>query len=467
MRVRITVPLVLLVGVVVTVLLVPGLDSISDRRTAQLTLDRTAAVDRIGELARVALEDDEMLPLRRHVERFHEVFGEEVLVTDAAGQVVVSTGGLGPDSPEVVRRLRDFGANAAELALPTVRPWSSDRAVVSAPVEVQPGLSGGVVVLAVDLTAARADVRRGWLFALVPAALLLAALVLAAQWAARWILRPVRELDEATNALAGGRPPTEVLPAGPPELRRLSRSFDGMARTLSATLDQQRELVAGTSHQLRNPLAAVRLHMDLLAQQAELPPAALDPVQRDLDRLDATLDRLLVVAEAEHRVTQRRAESVLGGEGGARGTSVGALAGMVAERWSSLEGASVETSGDPTLVVEASPLDLGEMVDTVVENAVKYGGPGVSVRVHCAVDPDDAGRVVVRVDDDGEGLDDDELRSAGNRFWRAPRHESLPGTGLGLALVAALAEANDGTMGLGRSARGGLEVRMHLPRVTP
>jgi len=192
-------------------------------------------------------------------------------------------------------------------------------------------------------------------------------------------------------------------------------------------------------------------------------------VQADLDRLDTTLDRLLALAEAEHRVSERRAGDAVGAgaavddeppdHGGT--TSPATLREDVVARWGHLTACTVEVRTATTASVAVAPDELAEMVDTVVDNAVKYAGAGALVVVHLVDGP--PGRVEVLVDDDGDGLSEEELARVGTRFWRSARHARQPGTGLGLALVGALARAHDGAMHLARSPQGGLRVRLDLP----
>jgi len=470
-RNRILLPLLALAVATVALVAVPTLGALARDRTAALSLDRRAAVERIAALAQAAVEHGGDTALRRYLERYHALFDEAVLVMvesdpdpsdDDPRTPLASVGGLDHRDPEIRERVDDFGFTVDDLEIPPVRPWSGPTALVSVPVEFEQGLSTGTVVMEVDLTATRAAVRRDWLLVLLPALLLLALLVALTSWWSRWILRPVQELDEATTALAAGEP-VAVLDSGPAELRQLARSFRSMAAALSRTLAAQRELVANTSHQLRNPLAAVRLHVDVLDPEDETDRATVEAVQQDLDRLDHTVARLLALAEADHRVEATRTARVAD-ESGAEQTSADVLVAHVRHRWAPsgtrVAGVGVEAAADPGVIVAASEHDLLEMVDTLVENGVKYAGAGSTVRLQVV---HRGGHVELCVDDDGDGLSDEELPLVGERYWRSARHADFPGTGLGLALVEVLARANGGAMQVGRSARGGLEVRLELP----
>ena len=116
----------------------------------------------------------------------------------------------------------------------------------------------------------RSRILHGWLLIVAGE---LAAMLLAVGAAFRltgWVLRPVRVLDAVTHDIATGRMKSRVAAAGgPPELRRLARSFNEMADNVEEVLEQQRAFVADASHQLRNPLSALLLRIELLA--LELP----------------------------------------------------------------------------------------------------------------------------------------------------------------------------------------------------
>ncbi len=464
MQARIGVPLLALLAVVAVLLLVPILEGVSRSATSELELSRREVVDEVAEASRAVLEDGDVEPLERYLDRYHALFGESILVLDATESVVASVGALEVDDPRVQRRVRDFGYNVADLEVVPLRPWSSRTEVVSSPVDVGGDVASGAVLLEVDQTAARDAVRRTWLLVVAGALLVLAALAVATRRVVRWVLKPVDALEDAALALAAGRPAPDVVASGPPELRRLGRAFALMSSALSTALEQQRDLVSRTSHHLRNPLAAVRLQTDLIAGAERVDPQRLAAVQDGLDRLDQTIDRLLGLAEAEHHVLTARAArlsdpTVLDAD--AQRSSGTDLVRHVAARWGGEAG--VRTDVEPALALPLPQAELEELVDTLVENAAKYAGRDavVWVRLRRAGE-----RALLVVEDDGEGLTDDEIERAGERFWRSSRHAEQPGSGLGLVIVDAISRAAGGSMRVRRSALGGLAVDVELPRST-
>jgi signal transduction histidine kinase len=453
-----------LLAVVGVLLLVPMLLGVSRSVTSELEVARRDVVDEVAATARSALEDGDVTQLRAYLARYHDLFGEGVLVLDAGEQVLAAVGPLRLEDPQVQRRVRDFGYNVADFEVPAVRPWSPDTELLSRPVDLGGDVASGAVFLEVDQTAARAEVRRTWTGVTAAALVALAVVAVLVQRGARWVLKPVSALEDAALAVAADRPVPAVVAGGPPELRRLTRAFELMSTTLSTALAQQRDLVSRTSHHLRNPLTAVRLQTDLMAGDQEVDPARMAAVQDGLERLDETIDRLLGLAEAEHHVMAARRQRLSDPaalDADAQRTTGADLRAHLRSRWSGLDGLRSDVVDD--LVVAVPRAELQELVDTLLENAVKYAGPDAAVRVSLEGDGDD-GQVRLVVEDDGEGLGDDEIVHAGQRFWRSSRHAEQPGTGLGLAIVDAISRAAGGTMEVRRSDLGGLAVDLCLPR---
>jgi signal transduction histidine kinase len=273
----------------------------------------------------------------------------------------------------------------------------------------------------------------------------------------RWVLRPVQRLDEATAHLgAAVVKGEEVDPigasGGPPELRSLSSSFDQLAATVSDTLAAQRAFVADASHQLRNPLTALRLRLGNLA--GHLTPEAVEhqtAAIAEADRLGRILDELLAMARAESGsvepvevdVDQVVKQRVSGWQAVARHRNVSLV--LAGER------------GGRALV---PPRGLEAILDALLENALKFTGDGTLVEVEVRRAE---GMVSVSVRDHGPGLKPDELARATDRFWRSREHQNVHGTGLGLAIVRRIVERVSGNVVVSTPEGGGLLVRIEVP----
>ncbi|MGL5930170.1 MAG: HAMP domain-containing protein, partial [Dermatophilaceae bacterium] len=265
MRTRVLAPILGCVLLVVVTLAVPALSAISTERTQQLVFERSVALGRFASLARSSLDSGDPTALDLHARTYSRLYGEPVLVVDPAGQVVVQRGLLALDDPDVASAVAVARRGQSVDAVPAVRPWSERRHLMAQPVVGSGDVTGGAVVIRVDAARAVADVRQRWALALAAALAGLAVLTALGLALGRWMVRPVRELDLASQALAAGRLPENLRHTGPPELRRLAASFDAMAASVTATIGERGRLVEDFSHRLRNPLAALRLRVDALA----------------------------------------------------------------------------------------------------------------------------------------------------------------------------------------------------------
>ncbi|MFJ3504660.1 MULTISPECIES: ATP-binding protein [unclassified Streptomyces] len=338
---------------------------------------------------------------------------------------------------------------------PQVWPWQPHaRLTIASPV-VRDGDVVAVVVTDSPTGQLRSRILRGWLliFAGEAAAMLLA--VGAAFRLTGWVLRPVRILDAVTHDIATGRMNSRVAATGgPPELRRLARSFNEMADNVEEALEQQRAFVADASHQLRNPLAALLLRIELLALELPEGNEEIASVRTEGKRLAQVLDDLLDLALAEHAAAELRL------------TDVGALTAERVASWRPVaEDKGVALAGECGAVTAwADPVALSSALDAVIDNALKFTPAGEEVTV--TVVPDRTAVAVV-VADHGPGLTDEELGRIGDRFWRSGRHQNVKGSGLGLSIARVLLTAGGGGVAFTPNEPHGLRVTVTVPRHAP
>jgi signal transduction histidine kinase len=350
----------------------------------------------------------------------------------------------------------------------TLSPWSATPVLFARPVGTGTRVSG-VVVLRASVTTAAADVTAAW-SAIAAGALLVAALfVLLAVLLARWMVRPLLELETGVLAVAGGHRAQVPERSGPRELRTLAASVNRMSDAVVEAADQQHRLVADTSHQLRNPMAALRLRVDSLG--AELDDRhAYHATVAEVERLERILDGLLALATAESTATRLAA----GGADDPDGlTGFTDLATVIAERvdaWrpaADRAGATLvpcAAHAEPVLV-RAPEGELAQILDVLLDNAVHYAGRGATIAAGWETH---GGTTTLVVTDDGPGLSTTDRARATERFWRAGGEGAPRGTGLGLAIVREQTRARGGTLELRAAEPRGLEVRVTLPaEVTP
>lgn len=457
---------VLSVLCLLVVFLVSGtiLGSAARELTQEVQITRAASLNRLAQVAFDAAADGDTVRLQREMDTYSGLYGEGVVVRLQQG--ILASGGLEGDRPDVRDALSRAGLNVTDTALAPLQPFGSGSELIFRPFGSASQVLGGVV-LDVHLDTARQKLRERWLLVGAAAVALAAVLLLAAARVTSWVLRPVLRLNSAVTELArtgrAGRLPED----GPPELRELSRSFGAMARTVGASIESQRQLIADTSHQLRNPIGALRLRLDVL--QLELQTTrereAAENVMAELERVEDILDGVLKLAAAEHRASEDSARPFSGGSRPAAQPAdpFPVLQGEV-ERAAPAAGRAgcrllLAEAPVPPAEVACHPAELGQMVGELLANAIKYA-PGATVSAAVRRHQD---RVLVEISDDGPGLSEQERTNAATRFWRAPRHAPVPGTGLGMTIVGELAAANGGRLVLAAAAPHGLSARLEFP----
>ena len=296
---------VLSVLCLLVVFLVSGtiLGSAARELTQEVQINRAASLNRLAQVAFDAASDGDTVRLQREMDTYSSLYGEGTVVR--LQQATLTSGGLSDGRPDVRDALSRTGLNVSDTTLAPLEPFGSGAELIFLPFGSASQVLGGVVLEA-DLDTARQKLRERWLLVAAAAVVLAAVLLLAASRVTGWVLRPVLRLNTAVTELAttgrAGRLPED----GPPELRELSRSFTAMARTVGDSIEAQRQLIADTSHQLRNPIGALRLRLDVL--QLELKTArehdAAGNVMAELERVEEILDGVLKLAAAEHRASE-------------------------------------------------------------------------------------------------------------------------------------------------------------------
>jgi signal transduction histidine kinase len=277
---------------------------------------------------------------------------------------------------------------------------------------------------------------------------------------ARWVNRPLAGLDSAAGRLADGDLAIRaVVDSGPPELRRLAGTFNTMAGRLEALVHGNRAVIADVSHQLRTPLAALRLRLDLLA--ADTDPATGQELAGALDelaRLSRLVDGLLAVARAENVVPVPTAVDVaeVARERVVAWHPVADDRGIVLE--AAEGGPWVRTGPRASVPAWIGEGHLEQVLDNLIANALDALSAGGHVTVTAAVTSAGA-RITVA--DDGPGMSAEDRERAFLRFTTSNPN----GTGLGLAIVHRLVTSNGGTAWLTETPGGGLTVILDFPGV--
>jgi signal transduction histidine kinase len=312
----------------------------------------------------------------------------------------------------------------------------------------------GTVILARSTKSLNGDIVELWAVLGSIAAVAMIAATLLAFGLARWVSRPLASLDSTARRLADGDLESRaVVDSGPPELRRLASTFNTMAGRLEALVHGHRAVIADVSHQLRTPLAALRLRLDLLAADTDPDPQTtgheLAGALEELARLSRLVDGLLAVARAENVVPE---------------PAVVDVAEVARERvvaWHPVaddRGIVLEVVSRPSVLAWIGEGHLEQVLDNIIANALDALSAGGHVRV--TVSATTAGARVT-VADDGPGMNAEDRERAFLRFTTS----NPSGTGLGLAIVHRLVTSNGGTARLVETPGGGLTAVLDFPGV--
>jgi signal transduction histidine kinase len=279
----------------------------------------------------------------------------------------------------------------------------------------------------------------------------------------RNLLRRVEQVNRTAERVMGGNLSDRV------PLRGSRDEFDQLAANLNNMLDQIERLMAGMrevsdniAHDLRTPLARLRARLELSligsqnskgaddGAQTEAVRAAID----EADRLLATFNALLNIAEAESGARRNEAEPL---DLAQTARAAAELYEPVAEE----KGCALKLDVEPGIMIRGDRHLLSQAVANLLDNALKYGGGEVLLSAH-----QQDGRAALEVSDTGPGIPEEERDAVFDRFVRLEPSRSTPGNGLGLSLVRAVARLHNGTVALGEvdpgSRQPGLKVRLEF-----
>ena len=249
-------------------------------------------------------------------------------------------------------------------------------------------------------------------------------------------LEPVERIRAHADAI-GARELGERLPEprARDELHRLARTLNAMLDRLEAGFARERGFVADASHELRTPLATLKAELELAQRPGRSPSelrAAITSAAEETDRLVRLAENLLVVARADEGQLKLRRQRV-------------DLPDLIRDAARHAHG-PVEIIAPSALEIDADLLRLRQALDNLLDNAWRHGAPPITARV--TTTPTD---VRISIDDAGPGVPDAFADHAFERFTRGDDARHGSGAGLGLAIVAAIAEAHGGQAGLNSS----------------
>ena len=373
-------------------------NSVERRLASDIQHDAFAAADRSQRRLRTPVSEQTTrdADLQRVVDQYRINAGGRVIIVNGDG-IAIADSNVGENDP-----LRDFSTRPEIRRVLDGRQVSGTRysrtlgyeiLYVALPVGSSSGIDGAVrVTYPASLVHDR--IRDIWVLLLATGGVVLGIVFLVSLLLARSMTRPLAELRDAAVDLGRGDLSVRAeVPRGPAELAVLAESFNTTAARLEQLVGSQRAFVADASHQLRTPLAALRLRLENLEADAVGPAADdLDGALTEVRRLSRLVDGLLALARAEQAsssVTAVPLDELVEGR-------CDAWDAFAVERHVRIEPI---VAGSP--VARVTPGRLEQVVDNLLNNALEVAPPGTAVRLSAA---GRAGWVELRVSDDGPGM---------------------------------------------------------------
>ena len=271
------------------------------------------------------------------------------------------------------------------------------------------------------------------------------ALIIAAFVFARYLASPLRQLESAVARVGRGETPQPLPESGPSEIAAVNRGFNTMLWNLRQIEHDRAVLLAGVSHDLRTPLARLRLGLELAHADATTRQGMI----ADIEEMDRVIGQFLEFARGEQSAALETRD-------------LNALARGVAERYAN-NGREVRFAPGALAPFPMRPTAITRLLGNLVDNALAYGAPPVEIRTSS-----DATNAILEVADRGPGIAAADVDRLKQPFTRATdsraRDDGAPGAGLGLAIVDRIARLHGGRFDLVPRDGGGTIARVTLPR---
>jgi signal transduction histidine kinase len=429
---------------------VPLALNISRRVDAEVKSEASSGAQLVASSAAGSLGDT------RELERLARAAGADlggrVILVDERGRLIADSAGAGLRRADYRGRPEIATALGGETSQGTRHSESLDQDLLYTAVPIlRAGRSEGAVRVTQSVAEVQSEMRADVL-ALVGIGAGVLVLGLALAWVlAGSIARPLHGLAGAARGVADGDLARRAPVTGSREQREVATAFNEMTERVAQVLGAQRDFVANASHQLRTPLTGLRLRLESAAVKSEDPRVRrdLEAAERETERLARLLNGLLALAREDSSPA------------GSAPVPLGEHVAAAVERWrgpaAARDGQLVVEGGEPAQAF-VSQDDLAVILDNLIENALDYGGEHPTVTIAWTRAP---GTVRLTVADDGPGVPRGEEERLFERFRRAAP-QGLPGTGLGLPIVRALAERWGGTATIRNGESGGACAEVQL-----
>ncbi|SES64119.1 two-component system sensor histidine kinase EnvZ [Thorsellia anophelis] len=287
------------------------------------------------------------------------------------------------------------------------------------------------------------EVHQGGIFAILRYTVFIILLAIIIAWLFfRFQNKPLMELEGAAKILGKGDIPLPVKEQGAADVRSVVRAFNHMVSDIKKLEDDRRLIIAGVSHDLRTPLARLRLISEMLPEEEM---SVQESINLEVEECNKILQQFLDFMHTGEEIKKQPIE-------------INTLLIDVISHFSEhLEGLEYELYDGP-LDVMADPISMKRVINNLIVNAQNYGNGWIKV-----VSGRAAKQVWIQIDDDGPGINPEDLDRIFEPFVRGEAARTTSGSGLGLSIVKRIIESHKGSIFVSRGVRNGFSIRIYLP----
>ena len=424
-------------------------ETMIQEKRSSLTSQASAVSSALARLDPLAPEDVSRIIGALDLDNFDRI---TVIGTDVG---TIYDDGEGSFDPEDLRT-----ALRGEIAFQSALTGTDFISSIAVPIVSPDGLRGAAALYENDLDLARLLLTVRERIAVL--SLMIGALVLLLAITFSWaVLRRLNDLTRSMGVVAGGDYSYRHIITGSDEISELGREFNALTEQLETNEVQRRRFVSDASHELKTPLASIRLLSDSILQTEDMDPETVrefvSDIRTESDRLQRTTEKLLVLSRMDDDIkvvpepVDLKQVTL---------DTLSALAPLARDRRVSL-GSQL----DDGCVVMASQEDMERIIFNLAENAIKYNVPNGSVTVRLSQDDNS---VHLSVEDTGIGIPEEDRLNIFTRFYRVDKARSRQsgGSGLGLSIVHDAVTAYGGSIRVGNNRPQGSVFIVSFPRPT-
>ena len=460
-RWKILVTFLLIIGVSYTIAAALLTSLVSSTLYQQRTRQASLSAERLATSAAPFFAAARMEPLQESLTASASELDGRILLVSPDGKVQLDTFSLLDGTRLQLQELTDVlsGSEIHAFGVYPVDGDSGEYAAISAARMSHEGRIVGALLLSTPVTELRQAIvtmenRMVTIFAVIAGVALVAALVFSVT-----LTRPVKALTSAIRRMGRGDLSARVKVRASGEMKELADSYNAMAEKIENFDRSRSQFVSNASHELKTPLATMKILLENLIYQPEMPKDLqvefMQDMNHEIDRLTGIITDLLTLTQMDSQSTALTEEEV-------------DLSGLTEETLHILRAAAARAGQqisdriEPDVTLTGDRSKLGQIIYNLIDNAIKYTPEGGEIRVTLASEGRNA---VLTVTDNGIGIPEDDQAHIFDRFYRVDkaRSRATGGTGLGLSIVRQMVQLHGGEITVASAPEKGSVFTVTLP----